>query len=110
MLPSGFQPGVVHAATVPLRLQRVVELCAERNTVLEFETSFCGNDKSLLMFHVCRLSIEHAAFRMRKACVLAWTVPLVRQHFHTMSALPGLQTRHVLGDLFVDSDYTSALL
>ena len=88
---------------VPLHLQRVVKLCMERNTVLKVDAPLCGNDMSLLMFHVGRLSIEHAPFGMRKACVLAPTVPSITQHFKTMSALPGIQTRYVLSSPLVDA-------
>jgi ERCC4-related helicase len=89
----------------------IVDKCLKNNTILKLsaESAEKGLNRFRVVFHFCRLRIDTAPVGRRKACVLAPTVPLVRQYFDEIQHQregPGrinLRSRCIIGTPEVDS-------
>ena len=92
------------ALMLPQHLRRVVDECVKSNKILKLsaESDERGLDKVLVVVHFCRLCIDAAPATARKACILAPTVPIIRQFFDVAKRTPNLRARYVIGDSNVE--------
>ena len=76
--------------------------CARQNTIAEFCFAQSATEQMVLAAEVSRLCLEQCEC-VRKAVIIAPTVPLAKQYFDIVEYLSGLRVHFVIGDATVDA-------